>query len=61
MIGALRLGDASVNIAGMQVSRDAKGGSALVALSVDSAIPADTLHEIEGAIDATAVRAVSLV
>ena len=28
-----------VNIAGMQVSRDAKGGQALVALSVDSAIP----------------------
>ena len=35
------LGDAGVNIAGMQVSRDAKGGHALVALSVDSAIPAD--------------------
>ena len=35
------LGDAGVNIAGMQVSRDDKGGQALVALSVDSAIPAD--------------------
>ena len=33
------LGDAEVNIAGMQVSRDAKGGQALVALSVDSAVP----------------------
>ena len=33
------LGDAGVNIAGMQVSRDAKGGQALVALSVDSADP----------------------
>ena len=55
------LGDAAVNIAGMQVSRDTKGGSALVALSVDSAIPADTLVEIESAIDARAVRAVSLV
>ena len=41
------LGDAGVNIAGMQVARDAKGGQALVALSVDSAIPADTLLEIE--------------
>ena len=41
------LGDAEVNIAGMQVSRDAKGGHALVALSVDSAIPAEALAEIE--------------
>ena len=55
------LGDAQVNIAGMQVSRDTKGGSALVALSVDSAIPAETLVEIESAIDARDVRAVSLV
>jgi D-3-phosphoglycerate dehydrogenase len=55
------LGDAGVNIAGMQVARDAKGGSALVALSVDSAIATETLAEIEESIDATAVRAVSLV
>ena len=46
------LGDAGVNIAGMQVSRSDKGGQALVALSVDSAIPAETLAEIETAIDA---------
>ena len=55
------LGDAGVNIAGMQVARDAKGGRALVALSVDSAIPAETLLEIESAIDAVQVRAVDLV
>jgi D-3-phosphoglycerate dehydrogenase / 2-oxoglutarate reductase len=54
------LGDAGVNIAGMQVSRDAKGGHALVALSVDSAIPGETLAEIEQAIDAVAARAVNL-
>jgi D-3-phosphoglycerate dehydrogenase len=54
------LGDAGVNIAGMQVARDAKGGSALVALSVDSAIPADALGEIQVAIDAGFVRAVNL-
>jgi D-3-phosphoglycerate dehydrogenase / 2-oxoglutarate reductase len=54
------LGDAQVNIAGMQVSRDAKGGSALVALSVDTAIPVETLAEIETAIDADSVRAVNL-
>nr|WP_216658882.1 phosphoglycerate dehydrogenase [Nocardioides sp. zg-1230] len=55
------LGDAQVNIAGMQVSRQGKGGEALVALSVDSAIPAETLNEIEAAIDAVSVRAADLV
>jgi D-3-phosphoglycerate dehydrogenase len=45
----------------MQVSRDAQGGHALVALSVDSAIPSDTLSEIQQAIDATSLRAVDLV
>ena len=56
------LGDAGVNIAGMQVSRDAKGGQALVALSVDSAIPGRRrCDEIESAIDAAEVRAVDLV
>ena len=54
------LGEAGINIAGMQVARDAKGGHALVALSVDSAIPADVLTEIQTAIDASFVRAVSL-
>ena len=55
------LGEARVNIAGMQVSRDSLGGHALVALSVDSAIPAEALAEIEQAIDATSLRAVDLV
>jgi D-3-phosphoglycerate dehydrogenase len=54
------LGDADVNIAGMQVSRQDKGGEALVALSVDSAIPAETLAEIESAMEASSVRAVDL-
>ena len=55
------LGSAGVNIAGMQVARNEKGGIALVALSVDSAIPAETLTEIGTAIDAGVVRAVNLV
>jgi D-3-phosphoglycerate dehydrogenase / 2-oxoglutarate reductase len=55
------LGDAGVNIAGMQVSRDALGGHALVALSVDSAIPAEALSDIEAAIDALSLRGVDLV
>ncbi len=54
------LGESGVNIAGMQVSRNAKGGEAMVALSVDSAIPPDVLHEIESAIDAASARAVDL-
>jgi D-3-phosphoglycerate dehydrogenase len=54
------LGDARVNIAGMQVSRDTMGGQALVALSVDSAIPADTLTEIASAVSATSIRAIDL-
>ena len=55
------LGDAQVNIAGMQVARDAKGGHALVALSVDSAIPVEVLGEIQDAMGAASVRAVDLV
>jgi D-3-phosphoglycerate dehydrogenase / 2-oxoglutarate reductase len=54
------LGDAGINIAGMQVARDEKGGHALVALSVDTSIAAETLEEIEHAIDAASVRAVDL-
>ena len=56
------LGDAGVNIAGMQVARDAKGGQALVALSVDSAIPADDAGRDRGARSTpSSVRAVDLV
>ncbi|HYF72308.1 MAG TPA: phosphoglycerate dehydrogenase [Nocardioides sp.] len=55
------LGEAGVNIAGMQVARDAKGGQALVALSVDTAIPADVLAEMQHAIAAVSARAVNLV
>jgi D-3-phosphoglycerate dehydrogenase len=54
------LGDAEVNIAGMQVSRDTKGGHALVALSVDSAVPHEVLEEIRHAISAEMVRGVDL-
>ena len=58
-VGGL-LGQAGVNIAGMQVCRDRQGGHALVALSVDDAIPAATLEEIRTSIDAAEVRAVDL-
>jgi len=55
------LGEAGVNIAGMQVSRDRKGGKALVAMTVDSAIPQTALDEIAREIDAQDVRAIDLV
>jgi D-3-phosphoglycerate dehydrogenase len=54
------LGDAGINIAGMQVSRDQRGGQALVALSVDSAIGGEPMAEIEAAIEASSVRGIDL-
>ncbi len=62
MIGTVGgvLGAAGVNIAGMQVSRDHAGGHALVALSVDTAIPFAALEEIRTSIQAVEVRAVDL-
>jgi len=42
------------------MARDTKGGHALVALSVDSAIPAEVLDEIRVAMRAESVRAVDL-
>jgi D-3-phosphoglycerate dehydrogenase len=54
------LGEADVNIAGMQVSRAEKGGQALVALSVDSAVPTEVLEDIRASISADMVRGVDL-
>jgi D-3-phosphoglycerate dehydrogenase len=54
------LGEAGVNIAGMQVSRDRKGGKVLVAMTVDSTIPQAALDEIAREIDAEDVRAIDL-
>lgn len=59
VIGRL-LGDAAVNIAGMQVGRAAKGGEALVALTVDSSVPPAVLAEIGTEIGADFVRPVNL-
>ncbi|WP_214409565.1 phosphoglycerate dehydrogenase [Sphaerisporangium fuscum] len=54
------LGERQVNIASMQVARDAKGGKALIALTVDSAIPAEVLDQIVQEIGAEGGRAVDL-
>jgi D-3-phosphoglycerate dehydrogenase len=55
------LGEESVNIAGMQVSREAKGGQALVGMTVDSAVSGDVLGRILSEIGADFGRAVDLV
>jgi D-3-phosphoglycerate dehydrogenase len=62
VIGVLgrMLGEAGINIAGMQVARDSRGGRALMAVSVDSAIPADLLERIAQEVDAEAARTVRL-
>ncbi|HUG86939.1 MAG TPA: ACT domain-containing protein, partial [Euzebya sp.] len=54
------LGEAGINIASMQVGRTDSGGEALVAMTIDSAIPSDVLDQIARAIGATGVRAVDL-
>ncbi|MGH8894833.1 MAG: phosphoglycerate dehydrogenase, partial [Actinomycetes bacterium] len=54
------LGEARVNIAGMQVSRDRKGGHALVVMTVDGAIPTAVLDEIVTEIGAEAARQIDL-
>jgi D-3-phosphoglycerate dehydrogenase len=54
------LGEAEVNIAGMQVSRDRKGGHALVAMTVDGPIPTAVLDEIVAEIGAATARQVDL-
>ncbi|HET8769218.1 phosphoglycerate dehydrogenase [Phycicoccus sp. M110.8] len=46
------LGDAQVNIAGMQVARKEQGGSALVTLTVDTKVPADVLGAIASEVGA---------
>ena len=55
------LGDADINIAGMQVSRDRKGGKALVALSASTpASPPTVLDDIATAVQADTARTVDL-
>jgi D-3-phosphoglycerate dehydrogenase len=60
MVGAIGriLGDAEINIAGMQVARDHRGGLALVALTVDTAIPSAVLDDISVQMKAHLVRSI---
>jgi len=54
------LGGAKINIANMQVAREKAGGEALMALTVDSAIPSDVTSKIAKEIGARVSRSVSL-
>ena len=59
VVGKL-LGDADVNIAGMQVSRIDERGEALVALTVDSPIPDDVVGAIATEVGTETLRTVDL-
>jgi D-3-phosphoglycerate dehydrogenase len=54
------LGEAGVNIGSAQVGRRQQGGPALMALTLDSAVPPDVLERLGRAIGAEQVRAVQL-
>lgn len=54
------LGDAGINIGGMQVSRDETGGHALIVLTVDTAVSADVLGSIVSEIGAHSGNAVDI-
>lgn len=54
------LGEAGVNIGGMQVSRDASGEHSLIVLTVDDVVPAPALEAIVSDIGAHTGRAVDL-
>ncbi len=59
IVGQL-LGQAQVNIAGMQVARDDEAADCVVVLTVDSEVPTEVVGRIEGAIGAKQVAMVDL-
>jgi D-3-phosphoglycerate dehydrogenase len=63
VVGAVgnSLGNAQINIAGMQVAREAAGGKALMALTVDSPVSDAVTDSLKKEIAADLVRSVSLV
>lgn len=54
------LGEQGVNIAGMDVSRQAEGGEALAILTLDAALPAGVAQQVGDAIGATKVCGIDL-
>ena len=63
VVGAVgnALGAAKINIAGMQVARQAQGGSALMAITIDSPVSESVAASVAKEIGADLVRSVSLV
>ncbi|MGK0715549.1 phosphoglycerate dehydrogenase [Leucobacter sp. W1153] len=55
------LGEAGVNIAGLQIARDDKKGTALSVLSVDAPVPTELVAELGEAIGADVLRAIDLI
>jgi len=54
-------GDANINIAGMQIARDTKGGKALSVLTVDSRVPDELLEEVAKEIAATTMAHIDII
>lgn len=55
-----KLGDAQINIAGLQIARDEKSGTALSVLSVDSPVSDDLLAQLRDEIDAETMRSIDI-
>ena len=53
-------GDASINIAGMQIARQNAGGQALSVLTIDSPAPEGLLEKVRLAIDADLLREIDI-
>ncbi|MFT4124209.1 MAG: phosphoglycerate dehydrogenase [Microbacteriaceae bacterium] len=53
-------GDASINIAGMQIARQTAGGQALSVLTVDSPVADEILERVRTAIDAKLLREIDI-
>ncbi len=53
-------GDAGINIAAMQIARQAAGGEALSVLTVDSPVPNDVLEHVRSTIDAASLREIDI-
>ncbi len=53
-------GEASINIAGMQIARQGKGGQALSVLTVDSPVPDELLDKVRTAIKADLLREIDI-
>jgi len=55
------LGEAGINIAGMQIARRSAGGQALSIVTVDSPVPDEVLVRVAAAIDAEELREIDIV